>query len=165
MLFPHQFSSQRSSRSSQERRCCLRLPLCSGKTRRSLTFSLLLIHTSSLYFTIVLSFRMERSSWHPGICQTKTENINYYYCTWIIINITLQSPTWMNLIHNKRRKEKFFLCTRVCRAVRMWCRNVTAQSSNTTRLFVWPLFRCTSSPSAPNRRRKSLWNTSSECER
>ncbi len=55
------------------------------------------------------------------------------------------------------------LCSSECRAVRMWCRSVSARSSNTTRRFAWLLFRCTSWHSAPNKRRKSRWNTSSEC--
>ncbi len=55
------------------------------------------------------------------------------------------------------------LCSSECRAVRMWCRSVSARSSNTTRRFAWLLFRCTSWHSAPNKHRKSRWNTSSEC--
>ncbi len=55
------------------------------------------------------------------------------------------------------------LCSSECRAVRMWCRSVSARSSSTTRRFAWLLFRCTSWHSAPNKRRKSRWNTSSEC--
>ncbi len=55
------------------------------------------------------------------------------------------------------------LCSSECRAVRTWCRSVSALSSNTTRRFAWLLFRCTSWRSAPNKHRKSRWNTSSEC--